>query len=161
MIYNRQLTKELNKDLEKAIDFLHYGLGSKYDIQIIHGKLTESRFEALEKQGGNLVDVNRLREKQGLHKINQDRNFKVMKKGWGKNLLDGTGCVFAIQSRSFRYKLTDEIKNVLEWFKQEQPMFKIEPFETPKFHLFFIHLKKEKQETKTDETPVQIPDPSL
>lgn len=146
--------------LINAMDFLHYGLG-RYDMQIIYSKVSENIWEAVEKQGGPINEVNRIREKCGLHKINQVSNFRTVKKAWKTPLLEGRGVVISIQSLSFRYKMNEEIKNVFEWFIQERPMFKIDSIETPKFDLFFIHLKKEKQESTTDEIPVQIPDSPL
>lgn len=161
MIYKEQLMSANDPAIKNAMDLIHYGLGSRYDLQVMFGKLTEEFFNVLEKQGGKLDEVNRLRESVKLHPINQPMNFKMVKKGWKNALIDGTGLVFAIQSKQYKHKSNRDIDNALEWFKQVKPMFKIEKLETPKYDLFFIHLKKEKQESTPDETPVQIPDSTL
>jgi hypothetical protein len=161
MIYQKQFFEGIDKEIENAIDFIHYGLGMKYDIQLIFGKLSEDRLSALEKQGSNINDVNKLREKNGMIPLNPSMNFKILKKGWGKNLLDGSGLVFAVQSKQYRFKTNRDIEGVFEWFIQEKPLFKIETINCPKYDLFFITFKKSKEEKPIDETPVQILDPTL
>lgn len=161
MIYKEQLMSANDPAIKNAIELIHYGLGSRYDLQVMFGKMGEDYFSAIEKQGANLVEVNKLRESVKLHPINPPMNFKVVKKNWKGGLIDGTGLVFCIQSKQYKHKTNRDIDNALEWFKQIKPMFKIERLEAPKYDLFFIHLKKEKQESTPDETPVQIPDPTL
>ena len=161
MIYQQQFLKDVSKEIINAIDLIHYGLGMRYDVQIIFGKQTEDRLAMLEKQGGNITEVNKLREKFALHPLNPVMNFKVLKKGWGKALLDGSGIVFAIQAKQYRFKKNRDIENVIAWIEQERPMFKIDSINCPKYDLFFISLKKAKEEKTDDEKSVQISDSAL
>jgi len=105
--------------------------------------------------------VNKLRSKINLHPLAPPMNFKVIKKSWSKFLLDGSGLVFAVQTKQYRHKINRDIQNAFEWFLQNKPMFKIETMNCPKYDLFFIHLIPTKQEPIIDETPIQILDPSL
>ncbi|MFM9143748.1 MAG: hypothetical protein ACKOPP_07115 [Bacteroidota bacterium] len=161
MIYNIKFQEQNVASIKNAIDLIHYGLGVKYDLQIIFGKQDEEHCKTLEKQGSNLDEVNKLRNKIGFGPLSPPMNFKVLKKGWSKYLLDGTGLVFAVQTKQFRHKINNEIQNAFDWFIQNKPMFKIETINCPKYDLFFIHLIPSKEETKPDETSVQIPDTTL
>lgn len=155
MIVKEQFLNGIDPVIREAITLFHYGLGRSYDIQIMYGKMNEDQFHCLEKQGGELNSVNKLRDSLSLKKLNPLNNIPVVKKKWGKNLIAGTGVVFTVQKKVYRYKLNRDIETVMEWFGQLKPELKMDTFTNDQFTSIFIgyNLKETKEDVPKEAAP--------
>jgi hypothetical protein len=82
-------------------------------------------------------------------------NIPVVKKKWGKNLIAGTGVVFTVQKKVYRYKLNRDIETVMEWFGQLKPELKMDTFTNDQFTSIFIgyNLKETKEDVPKEAAP--------
>ena len=155
MIYKEHLLLTVDPIIREAVLLFHFGLGKTYDIQVLHAKLNEDQLHCIEKQGGDLEAVNKLRVSLSLHKLNSHTNIQVIKKKWGKYLLNGTGIVIAVQKKAYRYKKTRDIEMVIEWFQQLKPELKIETHTNPQYESIFIgyNVKETKEDVVKEAAP--------
>ena len=141
MIYKDILLEQFDPRIKTAVQTFHFGLGKHYDLQILYGRLSEDLFYLFEKQGGDLMAINKLRSSFNLHLLNQNSNIKVVKWNWGVGLITGMGCCFTVQRASYRYQLNDDILNAIRWFQQEFHDFVVDFCENDKYCTIYIALK--------------------
>lgn len=143
------------------LNLFSYGLGKSYDIKILIGRVSNELWEAYEKQGGSLDEVNSLRDKFKLYKLNPKSNVKIVKKAWAKNVVNGRGCVILIQK--FAYKLAEnkEITNAIDWMYSQLPEVKIDKISVGSYDVFYLGYKfKEQKEESIKQEQVEQPLPT-
>lgn len=148
MIYREQHLKGSDSTLISAMQTLHYGLGRSYDLLILVAKGNQEYFDVYEKQGGDVVPLNEARKEMGLHPLSFNNNFKIVKKGWLKAISSGKGCVFTIETTSFKHKKNNDIQSALDWLQERVSDIKVEVLSNKKYDTFFMSLKV--KETKED-----------
>lgn len=142
MIYKEILLEQFDVRLKSAIQAFHFGLGNAYDLSILYGKVNDEHFYLFEKQGGDLMAINKLRSSYHLHLLNPTTNVKVVRSEWGKGLVSGKGVVFCVTRGNFRYKINDEIQHTIHWFIGEFPQYQIDTITNVRYSTIYVGLKK-------------------
>jgi hypothetical protein len=141
MIYKEILLEQFDARIKSAVQAFHFGLGSSYDVSILYGKVSDEHFYLFDKQGGDLLAINKLRSSYHLHLLNPTTNVKVVKWEWGKGLISGKGIVFCVTRGNFRYKINDEIQNTINWFSVEFPQFEVDSVTNKRYSTIYLGLK--------------------
>jgi hypothetical protein len=142
MIYREILLDQFDSRIKSAVQTFHFGLGNNYDLSVLYGKVNEDHFYLFEKQGGDLMAINKLRSSYNLHLLNPTTNVKVVKWEWGKGLISGLGVVLCVTRGNFRYRINEDIENTIHWFSGEFPQFEIDSVTNKRYSTIYLGLKK-------------------
>ena len=137
-----------------ALNYIEYVLGGSYRVSVKIPLVGQELWQAYEKQGGDLEEVNLIREKYGLYKLTADDNIKIVKKSWGKNIIKGNGCVFIIRKYAVNYKENRDISKALDWVTKKYPDFKVDKVSLPGYDSFYIGYKF--KEAKEEEVMQEV-----
>lgn len=155
MVSGTQQLGATDNKIINAINWLQFALGKSYNISIIIGRVSEEMWQVYEKQGSDLNEINSLRDKFNLNKLNPKTNFKLVKKAWGKNIINGKAAVIVIQKYGLRLKDNKDIISALEWLPKQCQDIKTDKFSNERYDVYYIGYKfKEQKEEQVIEQPV-------
>lgn len=97
----------IHASLIAALALFDHLLGDRVHVQVLAGKISADEWDALEKSGGSLDEVNAARKKIDLHPQDPKRNFRLVKKAFEKSLRSGNGVLVVITDGANRFKVSD------------------------------------------------------
>ena len=148
--------------IKSALDYLAFALGKSYNIRVLIGRVSQELWSGYEKQGSNVDEVNAIREKFGLYKLNQATNIKIVKRSWGKNIINGNGCVIVIQKAAYKYFENVQIAAAFEWLTSKFPDIKMDKVSTKTYDVFYVgykfkEVREEEPKPVLKEEVIEIP----
>lgn len=121
MIIFKKKLKEVESAIIPVVDSLHYAIGSRADLMVLAGKVTDDEFKSM-----------------------MDMDEKFVRRGWGKVLKAGNGVVVAITTpggaicRPMNKNATD----ATGWVLEQHPDAIIDHYVNERFVSFLISVKK-------------------
>lgn len=146
-----------DRSLIQILNYLLHSLGKSYSITVVIGMVSQDMWQAYEKQGGDLNEVNAQREKCGLYKLNIKSNQKIVKKAWAKNVMKGNGCVIHIQKYALKFAENRDITVALELLAKKYPEIKVDKVNSGNYDTFYVgyKFKEAKEEEAKQEVVIQ------
>jgi len=125
IIFKKKLT-EVDSAILPVVDSLHYAIGSRADLMVLAGKVTDGEFKSM---------------------MSMDQKFVA--RGWGKFLKAGSGVVVAITTPggAIRRPMNKNVTNAIEWVLEQHPDAVIDHHVNERFVSLLISIKKPIVET--------------
>lgn len=123
MIIFKKKLKDVDSAIIPVVESLHYAIGSRADLMVLAGKITDDEFKSL------------------LH-LPGDQKF--IRRSWGKVLKEGNGVVVAITTPggAIRRPMNKNATEATGWVLEQHPDAVVDHYANERFVSFLISVQK-------------------